>query len=370
MRVPKQTPLNAAHRAAGARMVDFGGWDMPVNYGSQIDEHRAVRSDAGMFDVSHMRVVDIEGAGGRDYLRYVLANNVDKLKHPGKALYSCLLKPDGTVIDDLIVYFLREDHFRIVVNAGTADKDIAWFRERAAERVPALRIVPRPDLAIVAVQGPNAGRVLVQALPDAGGPASGLKPFTAAIVPGASGEVMVARTGYTGEDGFEVICPAGAAEALWGRLRAAGAAPCGLGARDTLRLEAGMNLYGQDMDETVSPLESGLAWTVDLASPRDFIGKAALTAHPPARQLVGLALLDKGGVLRAHQVVHTDRGDGEITSGTFSPTLNRSIAFARVPAGVTAGQTVQVVVRDRELAARVVKPPFVRNGKVLVDVAP
>ena len=366
----KQTPLYAIHRAAGARMVDFGGWDMPVNYGSQIDEHRAVRGDAGMFDVSHMRVVDLEGAGSRDFLRYVLANNVDKLKTPGKALYSCLLKPDGTVIDDLIVYFFREDFFRLVVNAGTADKDIAWLEVGIAAHAPALRLTPRTDLAIIAVQGPNAGRALPQALPSAAGPVSVLKPFHAAIVPGASGDVMVARTGYTGEDGFEVVCPAGDAEGLWIRLRAAGVAPCGLGARDTLRLEAGMNLYGQDMDEKVSPLESGLAWTVDLASPRDFIGKAALAGHPPVRQLVGLALIDKGGVLRAHQIVHTDRGDGEITSGTFSPTLNQSIALARVPAGVATGNAVKVVVRDRELVARVVKLPFVRNGKVLVDLTP
>jgi len=366
----KETPLNAAHRAAGARMVDFGGWDMPVNYGSQIDEHRAVRTAAGMFDVSHMRVVDLEGAGARDFLRYALANNVDRLQTPGKALYSCLLKPDGTVIDDLIVYFFREDFFRLVVNAGTADKDIAWFRTQIAARAPALNLMPRADLAIIAVQGPGARAALPQALPAAGAPVATLKPFNAAIVAGASGEVMVARTGYTGEDGFEVVCPAGDAEGLWARLRASGVAPCGLGARDTLRLEAGMNLYGQDMDETVSPLEAGLAWTVDLVSPRDFIGKAALVAHPPARQLVGLVLIDQGGVLRAHQTVHSDRGEGEITSGTFSPTLNRSIAFARLPAGVAPGDAVKVVVRDRQLAARVVKLPFARNGKVLVELTP
>ena len=366
----KQTPLNAAHRAAGARMVDFGGWDMPVNYGSQIDEHRAVRTAAGMFDVSHMRVVDLEGAGARDFLRYTLANNVDRLQVPGKALYSCLLKPDGTVIDDLIVYFFREDFFRLVVNAGTADKDIAWFRAQIAARAPALKLTPRADLAIIAVQGPRAREALPQALPAARAPVASLKPFNAAIVAGDAGEVMVARTGYTGEDGFEVVCPAGDAEGLWARLRSAGVAPCGLGARDTLRLEAGMNLYGQDMDETVSPLEAGLAWTVDLASPRDFIGKAALVAHPPARQLLGLVLLDKGGVLRAHQTVRSERGEGEITSGTFSPTLNRSIAFARLPAGIAPGDAVKVVVRDRQLAARVVKLPFARNGKVLVDLEP
>jgi len=351
-------------------MVDFGGWDMPVNYGSQIDEHRAVRADAGMFDVSHMLALDVEGAGARDFLRYVLANNVDRLKTPGKALYSCLLKPDGTVQDDLIVYFLHDDFFRLIVNAGTAEKDIEWFRERLREQQSAVTLTPRTDLAIIAVQGPNAARALPKALPSAAKLVSTLKPFHAAILEDALGEVMIARTGYTGEDGFEVVLPAAAAADLWTRLSGAGVAPCGLGARDTLRLEAGMNLYGQDMDETVTPLESGLAWTIDLASPRDFIGKSALNARPPARQLIGLVLLDKGGVLRAHQKVHTDRGDGEITSGTFSPTLNQSIALARLPAGIAAGDKVKVVVRVRELAARVVKLPFVRNGKVLADVAP
>ena len=291
--MPKQTPLYALHRAAGARMVDFGGWDMPVNYGSQIDEHHAVRTDAGMFDVSHMRVVDLEGAGARDFLRYLLANNVDRLKSPGKALYSCLLKPDGTVLDDLIVYLLADDFFRIIVNAGTADNDIAWFRERLAERSAGVKLTPRDDLAIIAVQGPHAARYLPQAMPSASVAVSSLKPFNAMLIDGP-GELMIARTGYTGEDGFEVVLPVSEAPELWNRLREAGVPPCGLGARDTLRLEAGMNLYGQDMDETVTPLESGLSWTVDLSSPRDFIGKAALAGRAtPYRQLVGLVLLVK-----------------------------------------------------------------------------
>jgi aminomethyltransferase len=348
-------------------MVDFGGWDMPVNYGSQIEEHHAVRRDAGMFDVSHMRAVDLVGAGSRDFLRLALANNVDKLQAPGKALYSCLLAPDGGVLDDLIVYFLREDFFRIVVNAGTAEKDIAWLRRLIAEHAPHLSLTPREDLAMIAVQGPNARAKVWQALPGSEAASAALKPFVGTAFADAAGELFIARTGYTGEDGFEVMVPAARADATWRALADVGVKPCGLGARDTLRLEAGMNLYGQDMDEAVSPLVSGLAWTVDLASPRDFVGKAALLAKPAAQQLTGLLLQDAGGVLRAHQKVHTAHGDGEITSGTFSPTLAKSIALARLPAGVAPGDIVHVAVRDKQLAARVVKPPFARNGKVLVS---
>ena len=359
----QQTPLNAAHRAAGARMVDFGGWDMPLHYGSQLDEHHAVRRDAGMFDVSHMRVVDIEGAGARAFLRYALANNVDKLTVPGKALYTCMLGEHGGVLDDLIVYFLGEASFRLVVNAATADADIAWLEKLRDTRDPGMSIRPRADLAILAVQGPNARAKVWQALPGTEGPTAALKPFSAA----SAGDLFVARTGYTGEDGFEIVMPAARVVEIWNALAAAGVRPIGLGARDTLRLEAGMNLYGQDMDADVSPLDAGLAWTVDLASERDFVGKGALVAHPPTRQLAGLVLLDGGGVLRAHQPVHTSHGDGEITSGTFGPTIGRSIALARVPTGVAVGDNVTVLVRDKRLAARVVKAPFVRNGAVLVS---
>ncbi len=363
----KRTPLYEAHRGAGARMVDFGGYDMPVNYGSQIDEHHAVRADAGMFDVSHMRAVDITGAGGRDFLRHALANNVDKLTVPGKALYSCMLREDGGVLDDLIVYFLREDFFRLVVNAATADKDIAWLRTLAAKHAPQLVLAPRDDLAMIAVQGPQARAKVWQALPGTEAATSALEPFNGVETDSALGRVFIARTGYTGEDGFEILLPATQAVAGWDALLAAGVRPAGLGARDTLRLEAGMNLYGQDMDEGVSPLAAGLAWTVDLASPRDFVGKAALAADPRPFAFVGLLLTDTGGVLRAHQKVETAHGEGEITSGTFSPTLGKSIALARVPAGVAAGDEVTVLVRDKRLAARVVKPPFVRNGAVLVS---
>ncbi len=357
----KQTPLNAAHRAMGAKMVDFGGWDMPVNYGSQIDEHHQVRRDCGMFDVSHMRVVDMKGEGVRAFLRYLLANNADKLTTPGKALYSTMLRPDGGVIDDLIIYFMNETWFRIVVNAGTADKDIAWMKEQAASHAPNLTITPREDLAMIAIQGPNARAKVWEAMPGSEELSRNLVPFSAVEM----GEMFIARTGYTGEDGFEIMIPVKAAPFFWASLAEKGVKPIGLGARDTLRLEAGMNLYGQDMDETVNPLESGLAWTVDLKSERNFIGKAALLAHPPTRKLAGLLLTDRG-VLRGHQKVHTTHGEGEITSGSFSPTLEKSIALARVPSGVAVGDMVQVSVRDKMLNAQVVKYPFARNGKGLI----
>ena len=368
--MPKATVLNRLHRAAGARMVDFGGWDMPVSYGSQIDEHHAVRNDAGMFDVSHMRVVDLHGDGDaapRAFLRYALANDVAKLATPGRALYSCLLREDGGVLDDLIVYFLREDFFRLVVNAATADKDLAWLRALARTRAPRLSITPREDLAMIAVQGPNARDKVWRALPASEAATKDLKAFSAASFATPFGEVFAARTGYTGEDGFELIVPATSAEALWNALRGAGVRPAGLGARDTLRLEAGLNLYGQDMDETVSPLVSGLGWTVDTRSDRDFVGRNALAAGAPAQRQAGLVLQEAGGVLRAHQAVHTPHGDGEITSGTFSPTMRKSIALARVPRAVADGEIVRVDVRGRELPARVVKPPFVRQGRILVE---
>ncbi|SAL18031.1 glycine cleavage system aminomethyltransferase T [Caballeronia sordidicola] len=367
----QHTPLHATHIALNARMVDFGGWDMPVNYGSQIDEHHAVRTDAGMFDVSHMRVVDFTGDKAREFFKYAIANNVDKLTVPGKALYSCLLNPEGGVIDDLIVYYFADDNFRVVVNAGTAEKDIAWFGHLNAEGGFGLTITPRRDFAIVAVQGPNAREKVWQVLPETRDATAELKPFNAVQFPESSlGGVMIARTGYTGEDGFEVVVPATQVEKFWNALVALGVKPAGLGARDTLRLEAGMNLYGQDMDDTVSPLDAGLSWTVDLNDKnRAFVGRAALEANGSKARFVGLILQKEngraGGVLRAHQKVVTADGEGEITSGTFSPSMQESIAFARVPASVKPGDQVHVVIRDKQLPASVVKLPFVRNGKVL-----
>jgi len=367
----QSTPLNSAHRAAGAKMVDFGGWDMPVNYGSQIQEHDAVRTDAGMFDVSHMCVVDLKGDNVRPFLRGLLANNVDKLQVPGKALYSCMLNPNGFVIDDLIVYYFTETWFRLVVNAGTAVKDVAWIEAQNAATGSGVTVTARRDgndpIALIAVQGPNARAKVWEVLPTAKAASEQMKPFNVVIVPDtAFGEAMIARTGYTGEDGFEIGVPAAQAEALWNALVAAGVKPAGLGARDTLRLEAGMNLYGQDMDETVNPLDAGLAWTIDLVAERDFIGKAALQKMGQNANFVGLILREKGGILRAHQkVVASSGAAGEITSGTFSPSMQQAIALARVPTDVAIGDTVHVEIRDKKLAATVVKLPFVRNGKVL-----
>jgi aminomethyltransferase len=367
----KHTPLHATHCALNARMVDFGGWDMPVNYGSQIDEHHAVRKDAGMFDVSHMCVVDFHGARARAFFEHAIANNVGKLKTPGRALYSCMLNASGGVIDDLIVYYFSEDFFRTVVNAGTAEKDLAWFNQLNAEGGYGLTITPRRDLAIVAVQGPNARDKVWEVVPAARPATEPLKPFNAALIESSPfGPLMIARTGYTGEDGFEIVVPVASVNAFWSALQGQGVRPCGLGARDTLRLEAGMNLYGQDMDDAVSPLDAGLAWTVDLNAPRDFVGRAPLEAAGSQAAFVGLVLQKEngkaGGVLRAHQKVVTPHGEGEITSGTFSPTMQESIAFARVPKGVQPGDVVHVQIRDKALPASVVKLPFVRNGKVLV----
>ena len=363
MSADKKTVLNAVHREMGARMVPFGGWDMPVHYGSQIEEHHAVRRDAGMFDVCHMTVVDLRGERVREFLSCLLANDVARLKTPGKALYSCMLRPDGGVIDDLIVYFMAEDWFRMVVNAGTTGKDIAWLREQA----PAfdVGVEPRFDLGMIAVQGPNAReKALGPMSGELRSAASRLEPFSAVT----DGHWFVARTGYTGEDGFEIVLPESETEDLWRGLAAAGVRPCGLGARDTLRLEAGMNLYGQDMDEEVTPLAAGLAWTVAMADDRDFIGRPALEAQKAAGgipRFIGV-VLEGRGVLRSHQKLFDGgREVGEITSGGFSPTLERSIGMARV--APDAGGELQVDIRGKKLPLRQVKMPFVRNGRAQIE---
>ena len=252
-----KTPLYDKHNESGARIVDFGGWDMPLHYGSQKEEHHAVRQNAGVFDVSHMTIVDLSGARVREFLQYLVANDVAKLKEHGKALYTAMLNADGGVIDDLIIYFMGDTDYRLIVNAATREKDLAWIREQAGPYD--VKVSERAELAMVAVQGPNA-RELAAPCIDAKfrEAALALKPFNGL----QADDVFVARTGYTGEDGWEICMPASEAPAVWDRLLAAGVAPCGLGARDTLRLEAAMNLYGTDMDETISPLEAGLDWTI------------------------------------------------------------------------------------------------------------
>lgn len=359
-----KTILNQSHRDLNARMVRFGNWDMPVNYGSQIEEHHAVRKDAGMFDVSHMQAVDLHGNKVRDLLRHLLANDVAKLKTQGKALYSCMLNDDGGVMDDLIVYYMQDDWFRLVVNAGTAEKDIAWINQHAGSFGVEVKV--RDDLAMIAVQGPNAinkalpviGQFAGKALADG---AAELKPFNAV----SAGDWFIGRTGYTGEDGFEILMPESEAVSVWQVLIKAGIKPCGLGARDTLRLEAGMNLYGSDMDEKTSPLEAGLAWTVALEpEERDFIGRTALEslkAEGNLRKFTGLILQGRG-VLRDHQKIYDgDREVGEITSGGFSPTLEQAIAFARISAD--SGDQLMVDMRGKRLPVEVVKLPFARAGK-------
>jgi len=357
----QRTCLYAAHQALSARMVEFGGWEMPVNYGSQIEEHHAVRRRVGMFDIGHMLAIDIEGPATRRFLSRLIANDEAKLIEPGKALYSCMLNATGGVIDDLIVYFLGEQAFRLIVNAGTATKDLNWMQSCKEDWQAEIAIKPRHDLAMIAVQGPRAREQVWAALTESRAATEALKPFQAASLH----DYFIARTGYTGEDGFELLLPSHQAPGLWVRLLELGVAPCGLGARDTLRLEAGMNLYGQDMDEDTSPLDAGLAWTVALGDEREFVGKAALLRDGRRWNFLGLVLLDKG-VLRGHQTVHCGAETGLTTSGSFSPTLQQSIALARLPLAVQPGDTVAVAIRDRHVPAKVVKPPFARHGQPLL----
>ena len=359
----QQTPLYDQHLLCGARMVDFHGWMMPLHYGSQLDEHHAVRQDAGMFDVSHMTIVDLHGERTREFLRYLLANDVAKLTQPGKALYTAMLTASAGVIDDLIVYFLSEDNFRLVVNSATREKDLAWINEHAEPF--AVSVTVRDDLSLIAVQGPGAQAKAATLFTDEQrGAVAGMKPFFGV----QAGDLFIATTGYTGEAGYEIAMPNEKAAAFWAQLVEAGVKPCGLGARDTLRLEAGMNLYGQEMDEGVSPLAANMGWTVAWQpEERQFIGREALEAQREAgtEQLVGLVMTEKGVLRNDLPVRFTDElgrvCEGKITSGSFSPTLGYSIALARVPAGI--GDTAIVQIRNREMPVKVTKPIFVRAGK-------
>lgn len=355
----KQTPLYAAHQAAHAKIVDFAGWDMPLHYGSQLNEHHFVRQDAGMFDVSHMGVIDLYGKEATAYLRYVLANNVDRLV-PGKALYTCMLNEQGGVIDDLIVYQINPETYRLVVNAGTRETDVAWLLAQASRF--GVKLIERADLAIIAVQGPNVIEKL-HAVFSAGDyqAMTALKPFHFVSI----ANLFVARTGYTGEDGFEIILPAQEAQHYWQQFVAAGIKPCGLGARDTLRLEAGLNLYGSDMDQSINPFEANLGWTVALdPADRLFIGRSALEAKRKVgitQRLVGLVLQGPGIIRHDQAVLANGIKVGSVTSGGYSPTLDQSIALARVPAELSASCAVEI--RQKAIPATIVKPPFVRHGK-------
>lgn len=358
-----QTPFYQCHLESNAKIVDFGGWDMPLHYGSQVEEHHYVRQDAGMFDVSHMTVVEVTGQQAKDFLRFLLANDVEKLKESGKALYSGMLNEKGGVIDDLIVYYIEDTHYRVVVNASTREKDLAWMKRQSENY--SVEIEENNGFAMLAVQGPNAIDKANQVLSISQQQAvDGIGVFFAADCEG----YFIARTGYTGEDGYEILVPAEQASDFWNKLLAVGVKPCGLGARDTLRLEAGMNLYGNDMDESISPLEANMAWTIAWQpEDRNFIGKLALLAEKEngvKNKLVGL-ILEGRGVIRSHmKVVVEGIGEGETTSGTMSPTLKKSIGMARVPK--TTGESVMLEIRGKLVPAKVVKPSFVRKGKALV----
>ena len=358
----QRTPLYDLHLALGAKMVDFGGWDMPLHYGSQVEEHHEVRRDCGVFDVSHMTVIDIAGLQAKQWLQHLLANDVERLNTPGRALYSAMLNEQGGVVDDMIVY-LMPDGYRLIVNAATRDQDLAWMQ--AQSRGYDVQLQERPELALLAIQGPQARHKVAELVSQARGQLiQQLKPFEGQ----SNGDWFIARTGYTGEDGLEILLPADQAPAFFNDLVGAGISPIGLGARDTLRLEAGMNLYGQDIHLSVSPLCANMAWTIawEPAS-RKFVGREALEAEKAGGvqlKLVGL-VLEERGVLRAHQVVRiADVGEGEITSGSFSPTLSKSIALARVP--MATADRAEVEIRGKWYPVRVVKPTFVRHGKTLI----
>jgi len=353
-------------------MTDFAGWELPLTYGSSVAEHLAVRTSAGLFDVSHMLVADVLDNAPESalaFLKLALGNDVSKLAF-GKALYSALLDDKAGVVDDLIVWRLS-DRYRLVLNAGRANEDVAWLQgllERPGFPTPEFRL--RRDLGILALQGPQAARLLVEAFPSLSATVSSLRPFYAALPPHPfkpSEHCMLSRTGYTGEDGFEIIVPLADLIRFWDELVKAGATPAGLGARDSLRLEAGMCLWGHEMDQSVRPDEAGIAWTLDFGSGRDFIGRKALEASLPRWTLKGIVLVDPG-VLRSQMLVHSAQGEGITTSGGHAPSLKRSIALARLPVDVHSGDVVQVALRNGLANAWVVDPPFVRNGKVLVSV--
>ena len=370
----RRTPLYECHRELGARMVSFAGWEMPVQYTGVIEEHRAVRGAAGLFDVSHMGEVRVRGAGAESFLQRLTPNDVAQLA-PGRAHYSGLLTDRGTYVDDLLIYRLAADDFLVVVNASNAARDLAWIREHGPDpegaegAAPAdLEIADEGDrFALLALQGPRALAILE---PLASPGVAGLRYYGFLRGEVAGVPAILSRTGYTGEDGFELYLEPEGAPEVWRRLLAAGApyglVPAGLGARDTLRLEAAMALYGHEIDERTTPLEAGLSWVVKLGK-GDFLGRAPLLEQSEQgvrRTLVGFSVEGRGIARQGHGVLSGGEAVGEVTSGTWSPTLEKAIGMAYVPPALAApGTPLELDVRGRKLPAAVVELPFYRRQK-------
>jgi aminomethyltransferase len=360
----RRTPLYECHREAGGRMVPFAGWEMPVQYAGVIEEHRAVRTAAGLFDVSHMGEVRVKGSGAEAFLQSLTPNDVSKLA-PGRAHYSGLLTEQGTYIDDLLIYRLAADDFLVVVNASNAERDFEWIASRATGDATVTDESDR--YALLALQGPKAVEIL-EPLASAGATALRYYGFQQGEVAGRP--ALISRTGYTGEDGFELYVDPGHAPEIWRRLLEAGAdrgiAPAGLGARDTLRLEAAMALYGHEIDETTTPFEAGLAWVVKLDK-GDFLGRAALAAQQErglARKLVGFEVQGRGIARQGHAVVSDGQTVGTVTSGTWSPTFEKALGMAYVPVELSApGTALALEVRGKAVPAVVVEMPFYRRRK-------
>ncbi|WWO96376.1 MAG: glycine cleavage system aminomethyltransferase GcvT [Candidatus Dasytiphilus stammeri] len=371
----QRTILFDQHKKCGATMIHFNNWIMPLHYGSQITEHKAVRNDAGIFDISHMLILDLSGSNTRKFLRYLLANDVAKLLHPGKSLYTGMLNQDGGVIDDLMVYFIGESYFRLVVNAVNCSKDLAWISYHAMNFNVTLKI--RNDLAFLSIQGPNAQKKMHSILSEKQlNTVEKLLPFSNIQID----ELFIAYTGYTGEKGYEIALPQEKAVYLWHQLIASGITPVGLGARDTLRIEAGMNLYGNEMNESISPLEANMERTISWKYSRNFIGRNALRIkydHNKKKKLVGLLMKEKGMLRKNFRVSFMDKSGqkqiGIITSGSYSPTLGHSIALARVPSTIGKSALVYLTHHNlkyqRIIPVEVTNPVFVRNGLPVINTS-
>ena len=363
----KRTPLYDRHRALGGKLVEFGGWEMPVQYGGIVEEHRAVRQRAGLFDVSHMGEFRVDGPGALDLLQGLVPNNVARLA-VNQALYTQILRPDGGTLDDLLIYRLGEFTYMVVVNAGTMEKDWEWFLERAKGQVGYTLVNVSDETGLVALQGPLAQSIL-QPLTETS--LDQIKYYHCAQGTAAGVSAIISRTGYTGEDGFELYVAAGDTPQVWRALldagRPEGLLPAGLGARDTLRLEAGYCLYGHELTEEITPLEAGLAWTVKLEKGSDFVGRGALATEARQglpRQLVGIELRDRGIPRAGYAILRDGARVGELTSGTYAPTLDRPIGMGYVPpAHAAPGTEVTVEIRGKPVAATIAALPFYKRPR-------